>query len=292
MSWVAVGAAVGVVGSGIISSRASKSAAETAAEGAERSGAQIERAADRARTDVLDFFPGAQQDLLAGAGAAGGLLAGGIGEQQRLLSAGNVGAQGTLQGGFGQVQNALLGLPVDQQAFAPQEIPLSQIPQNPLAQNIQQDPAAQQALRAQPTAQQQAAFDSATPEQQAAFSALTPEQLRFISGGQKTSGVIGGIQGAISQKAEKASSFLQSNPTNNDILSAIDRGELNATGVDLDWFNRLSADNPGFGGSRQLLNLANMTTSEFNENMAASGLNNENINKMSQLVSELKRLRG
>ncbi len=131
---VGAGIAVGTVGAGILSSRAAKSAAETGAEGAERSGAQIQQAADRARTDVLDFFPAAQQDLLAGAGAAGDLLASGIGEQQRLLSAGNVGAQGTLQGGFSQVQNALLGLPVNQQAFAPKSIELSQIPQNPLAQ--------------------------------------------------------------------------------------------------------------------------------------------------------------
>ena len=152
-------ALTGAVGTGILASRASTKAAGIGAAGAERSGAQIQAAADRARGDVLDFFPAAQQDLLAGAGAAGDLLVGGIGEQQRLLSAGNVGAQGTLQTGFGQVQNALLGLPVNQQAFAPQAIQLSQPLVNPLAQQTAQGQPAQglfsQVGQVQQKAQQQ-----------------------------------------------------------------------------------------------------------------------------------------
>lgn len=130
--------AVAIVGAGALAARATKSAAKTGVEGAKDAGVITQVAADRARGDVLDFFPAAQQDLLAGAGAAGDLLTQGIGEQQRLLSAGNVGAQGTLGQGFGQVQNALLGVPVNQQAFAPQQIPLSQLPQNPLAQQAVQ----------------------------------------------------------------------------------------------------------------------------------------------------------
>lgn len=133
MPWAAAAAAVGVIGSAVVSSRSAKDAAKKAAEGAERGGAQIEASADRAREDVLDFFPSAQQDLLAGAGAAGDIISGGVGEQQRLLSAGNVGAQRTLGAGFTQQQNALLGRPVDQQAFAPREIETSQPLQNPLS---------------------------------------------------------------------------------------------------------------------------------------------------------------
>ncbi len=134
MTWVAAGTAVAVVGTGIVSSRAAKSAAKTAAEGAERSGAQIQAAGDLARRDVQRIFPQAQGDLIAGASGAADILGQGVTEQQRLLSAGNVGAQGTLQGGFSQVQNALLGVPVNQQAFAPQQIPLSQPLQNPIGQ--------------------------------------------------------------------------------------------------------------------------------------------------------------
>lgn len=139
MTWGVVAATTVAVGSGIATSRAASKASDKAAEGAERSAAQVQAAADLARTDVLDFFPSAQQDLLAGAGAAGDLLSQGVTEQQRLLSAGNVGAQGTLGAGFGQVQNALLGVPVNQEAFAPREIALSQAPQNPLAQNLFSD---------------------------------------------------------------------------------------------------------------------------------------------------------
>ena len=138
MTWGAVAVGVGTLGAGIASSRAATSAAEAGAEGAERSAAQVQAAADRARGDVLDFFPTAQQDLLAGAGAAGDIITQGIGEQQRLFSGGNIGAQGTLGAGFGQVQNALLGLPVDQQAFAPRPIELSQPLVNPLSQTPQQ----------------------------------------------------------------------------------------------------------------------------------------------------------
>lgn len=243
MTWGNVAVGVGVVGAGVLSSRASAKAAGIAGEGAERSGAQIQAAADRARTDVLNFFPAASRDLLAGAAGAGELLAQGIGEQQRLLSAGNVGAQGTLGTGFGQVQNALLGLPVNQQAFAPQQIPLSQIPQNPLAQAADGGP-----------------------------------------------GLIGGVQGAITEKEDSASSFLRTQPTNADILGAISRGDLDAPNVDLDFFDKLLAG-PTFGGSRQLLEFADMTDSEFNQRMANSGFNDENKSKMRALVSAIKRLR-
>lgn len=133
MSWVAAAIIGSTVVSGIASSRASSKAAKAGERGLERSAAAIEASANRAREDVFDFFPSAQKDLLAGAGAAGDILTQGIGEQQRLLSAGNVGAQSTLGAGFNQQQNALLGLPVNQQSFAPREIPLSQPLQNPLA---------------------------------------------------------------------------------------------------------------------------------------------------------------
>lgn len=136
MTWFAAGTAVVAVGTGISSARASEKAADVAAEGAERSGAQIQRAGDLARADVQRIFPQAQGDLLAGASGAATILGQGVTEQQRLLSAGNLGAQGTLGGGFSQVQNALLGIPVNQQAFQPQGVELSQPLQNPFGQPI------------------------------------------------------------------------------------------------------------------------------------------------------------
>jgi len=134
VTWLGAGTAVGVIGAGVLSSRASAGAADTAAEGAERSGAQIQRAGDLARADVQRIFPQAQGDLLAGASGAANILGQGVTEQQRLLSAGNVGAQGTLGQGFGNIQAALLGTDINQQAFQPQGVELSQPLQNPFGQ--------------------------------------------------------------------------------------------------------------------------------------------------------------
>ncbi len=133
MSWIAVAA---VVGTGIQGARASSKAAGIAAEGAERSGAQIQAAGDLARRDVQRIFPQAQGDLISGAAGAADILGQGISEQQRLFSAGNVGAQQTLGQGFGNIQAALLGTPINQQAFAPQSIELSQPIANPIGQTL------------------------------------------------------------------------------------------------------------------------------------------------------------
>lgn len=136
MTWVAAGSAVAVVGTGIAGARASSKAAGIAAKGAERSGAQIQAAGDLARQDVQRIFPQAQGDLISGAAGAADILSQGITEQQRLLSAGNVGAQQTLGQGFGNIQAALLGTPINQQAFAPQSIELSQPLANPIGQTL------------------------------------------------------------------------------------------------------------------------------------------------------------
>jgi len=125
--------AAAIVGSALLSSRASGKASDAAAGAADRSAAQIAEAGKLAREDVLKFFPGAQEDLFAGAGGAFDILGGGVQEQQRALSQGNLAAQQTLGGGFGQIRSALLGLPVDQAGFAPQGIDFTAIPQNPFA---------------------------------------------------------------------------------------------------------------------------------------------------------------
>lgn len=275
---VGAGIAVGTVGAGILSSRAAKSAAETGAEGAALSGAQIQQAADRARTDVLDFFPAAQQDLLAGAGAAGGLLAGGIGEQQRLLSAGNVGAQGTLQGGFGQVQNALLGLPVNQQAFAPKSIELSQIPQNPLAQTIQQNPAALQqgTQNFSPETIKQIGLNMASRAQ-----------------GQQPQGLFSQV-GQVKEAAQK--SRLGNVTTNIDVLSKVASGDVSIPGVDPDWVGKFMANltpGKGFATSSSLNEFAIADSTKGLEAwLKRSGLNNENKEQMRRLVRGLQDIRG
>lgn len=135
MTWFAAGAAITVAG-GVASSRASGKAADKAAEGQERAGAQIQAAGDRASAQAQLILPQAQGDILSGAAGAVDVLGQGITEQQRLLSAGNLGAQQFTQQGFDQTRNALLGIPVDQQAFAPQEIGLSEQRVNPIGQAL------------------------------------------------------------------------------------------------------------------------------------------------------------
>ena len=119
-------AGAAVVGGAIISSRSADRASDKAAAGAERAADKIQTAGEKARVDVLDFFPLAQQDLLTGANLAGDLISRGTQEQQRLLSQGNLNAQQTVGGGFDAIRSALLGLPVNQQAFAPRGITQSQ----------------------------------------------------------------------------------------------------------------------------------------------------------------------
>lgn len=250
---VGAGIAVAGVASGVASSRAAKSAAEAGAEGAALSGAQIQAGADRARGDVLNFFPAAQQNLLSGAGAAGDLLASGIGEQQRLLSAGNVGAQGTLQGGFGQVQNALLGLPVNQQAFAPKPIELSQIPQNPLVQQ-----AGQQALAGQPAQQPQGLFQN-----------------------------IADVQPAAQQEA------FSGLKTNLDLFNAVSSGRLvlpNISPADAAFFGELADE--GAGGLRNASNdILTASPDKIREMIETSTLTPQNKRRLENLLKDVADLR-
>jgi len=131
MTWGAVAVGVGTVAGGYMSGEASKDAAEAGAAGADRASAISQAAADRARQDVNQLFGPAQEDLLAGYSGGFDLINQGIGEQQNLLQQGNMNAQQTVGGGFDQVRNALMGMPVDTQNFAPQGVEMSQLPQNP-----------------------------------------------------------------------------------------------------------------------------------------------------------------
>jgi len=126
--------AAAVLGAGVLASEASKDATAAASAGSSLSASQVKKAAKQARTDVNRLSTSAQGDLLSGASGAFDIIGGGIGEQQRLLSAGNVGAQQTLGQGFSNIQAALLGTPIDQTAFAPQGVPLSQAPVNPIGE--------------------------------------------------------------------------------------------------------------------------------------------------------------
>ena len=134
MSFWATGAkVVGTLAASHMASKSSKDAAKSGKKGSERAAQVTAESADKARRDVMNLFPSAQQDLLAGYSGAFDLVGQGIPEQQRLVSQGNLQAQQTTGQGFDQVRAALMGLPVDTANFAPQGAQMSQPIQNPMA---------------------------------------------------------------------------------------------------------------------------------------------------------------
>ena len=75
----------------------------------------------QARADVTALFPSAQRVGAEGFQGALNVIAGGIPQQLAAFQGGNVGAQQTLGQTLPQIQNAILGLPVNQGAFQPQQ---------------------------------------------------------------------------------------------------------------------------------------------------------------------------
>lgn len=82
----------------------------------------IEQRTAEARADVQRIFPQAQQLGAEGFQGALDVLSGGLPQQLAAFQQGNVGAQQVTGDTFSQIQNAILGLPVDPSAFAPQNI--------------------------------------------------------------------------------------------------------------------------------------------------------------------------
>ena len=82
----------------------------------------IEQQSGQARQDVLSLFPQGQQLATQGFQGALDVISGGIPQQLGAFQQGNVGAQQVTGDTLSQVQNAILGLPVNQAVFAPQEI--------------------------------------------------------------------------------------------------------------------------------------------------------------------------
>jgi hypothetical protein len=134
MTWGMVAVGAGTLVSGYMGSEASKDAAESGADAADRAAAGISAAGRDARNDVLGLYDPARQDLLAGSSGAFDMFNRGMEGQQQAMHQGNYNAQNTVSQGFGNVQNALLGLPVNQQAFQPQGIQQYGGIQNPFTQ--------------------------------------------------------------------------------------------------------------------------------------------------------------
>jgi len=82
----------------------------------------IREQSGQARQDVLNLFPQAQQVGAQGFQGALDVISGGIPQQLGAFQQGNVGAQQITSQTLPQIQNAILGLPVNQGVFTPQEI--------------------------------------------------------------------------------------------------------------------------------------------------------------------------
>ena len=82
----------------------------------------IEQQSGRARSDVMNLFPQAQDARNQGYDNAFGMIAGGIPEQMNMFNQGNYGAQEQVANTLPQVSNALMGLPVDYSQFQPQQM--------------------------------------------------------------------------------------------------------------------------------------------------------------------------
>ncbi len=265
MTWGLVAVAGATVVSGVVSSRSAKKAAKAGEKGSERSADAIEFAADRARDDVFDFFPSAQQDLLAGAGAAGDILTGGVSEQQRLLSAGNIAAQNTLGQSFQTQKAALLGTeaPIftnssSQQQASPHQIRVQEI--------LSQDPAFQDAMKrlaaSDPEAFAQRIQDQPTAAfaaKQATLSQPLPNPLTGAPSGtppprtDSAQSAAGGLFSNVGQvPAQARAAEFGKLKTNQDVLTSILSGETEIPGIDIGFIEMLHRSPHGFGNGSVL----------------------------------------
>lgn len=247
--------AAAVVTTGAINAYGANKAAEAGADASDAAGARIERAAAEARTDVNRLFPQAKRDLVSGASAGFDLFNQGLGGQVGAIGAGNLNAQETLGQGFTQTRNAILGRPADYSFMAPKG-------QNVL-DVVQESPFINP-------------YNPITTTQggRGGVTVTTPGLLHTDTQADLTEAVLSG------------------SPTSGDIITAINRGELDVQGVDMDWFNKVMQGDSKFRSGNQLITLANMNPAEFDRYMRRSNLNTENKNNKIALVSEIKRLRG
>lgn len=293
MSFVLAASIAGgaTLASGALGYKAAGDASDAGAEGAAQAQAFTQAGADRARMDVNNLFPSAQQDFLAGQSGAFDIIGQGMGAQQQMVNQGNMNAQNTTQQGFNQVQNALMGLPV-QNYQQPQQVqqqgyqqPQMQQPQSPLQGNT-----AQQAFMPQGVAQAQA------PVNPISGAAVTP------LGTQPQGGALGGVFSDIQQdKDARLTDAFSGIQSNRDLLAAIDSGEIEAPGVKTHWFKKMANkgskknakdDIKGFGSSNSLMEDSQKSIQEIDAMLESRKYKGSNKNKYRTMLLEIKRLRG
>jgi hypothetical protein len=109
-------ATVGVIGAVSANNATNKSIDASEAAG-KRASDQLNRATSKARDDLFELFPAAQQNAQQGYQGALDVFNQTLPQQSGVFQAGNVAAQNQLLAGMPQFQNAILGAPVDYSQF-------------------------------------------------------------------------------------------------------------------------------------------------------------------------------
>ena len=155
MSGIATAIAGAAIVGGISSRNSTKSAVRASEQAGDKSSAQLAASTAKARGDLFNLFPAAQENAQRGYQGALDVFKQALPQQANTFQAGNVAAQNQLLSGMPQFQNAILGAPVDYNQF--QATQLEQPNFDFANQQLQYtDP------YAQPAQQQQAAFANST----------------------------------------------------------------------------------------------------------------------------------
>jgi soluble cytochrome b562 len=113
---------VGSVAGGLLSNNASKKAASQQSRSDKKARAAVKDAAEQARADIFDRVDTAEDYSRQGYQDALDVFAQTIPQQANTFTQGNINAQQAILAGLPQIQNAILGAPINYNAFQPTAI--------------------------------------------------------------------------------------------------------------------------------------------------------------------------
>jgi soluble cytochrome b562 len=113
---------VGSVAGGLLSNNASKKAASQQSRSDKKARAAVKDAAEQARADIFDRVDTAEDYSRQGYQDALDVFAQTIPQQANTFTQGNLNAQQAILAGLPQIQNAILGAPINYNAFQPTSI--------------------------------------------------------------------------------------------------------------------------------------------------------------------------
>lgn len=113
---------VGSVAGGLLSNNASKKAASQQSRSDKKARAAVKDAAEQARSDIFDRLDTSEDYSRQGYQDALDVFAQTIPQQANTFTQGNLNAQQAILAGLPQIQNAILGAPINYNAFQPTAI--------------------------------------------------------------------------------------------------------------------------------------------------------------------------